>query len=386
MIVLFWASVALIVFTYGGMPLLTCLKSFVARRTYVDENHRPSVSIVVCAYNEAAAIGRKLESLLASDYPKDLVQIIVASDGSKDRTVQVALLFAKHGVEVLDLPRRGKIATLNEAVTRATGDILVLSDANSIFTPMSLVELVRPFSDPSVGCVAGDQRYYPKTNRDNTAGEHAYWNFDRQMKLWQSAAGSATSATGSIYALRRALFERVPNGVTDDFFVSTGAIRRGFRLVFAADAVAYEKAAPSGKAEFRRKVRIMTRGLRAVLLRRMLLNPVRYGFYSFQLLAHKVLRRLMAFPLIALFVSSWFVRDVNAFYALAFYGQAALYGLGVLGVALASTGLGRAKVVSIPGFFCLVNAAAIVASVNVLTGRTIDTWEPPRHDAMPAPM
>jgi cellulose synthase/poly-beta-1,6-N-acetylglucosamine synthase-like glycosyltransferase len=335
--------------------------------------------MIVAAYNEAANIGAKLQNVLELDYPADRFEVIIASDGSNDGTDEIVRQYADRGVKLLSLPRQGKAAALNEAVAASTGDILVFSDANSLYAPESIRALARPFADPEVGGVAGNQVYLSDAETALSGdGEHSYWSFDRKLKQSQSQAGNVISATGAIYAIRRSLFQGVPVGVTDDFATSTSVIAQGYRLVFAPDAIAYEPAAESGSKEFKRKVRIITRGLRGVLLRRELLNPFEYGFYALQLFSHKVLRRLVVFPLLALFAVSPLLWTKGLIYRLAALGQFAFYGCGLLGYLLEKQKLGRLKVLSLPFFFCMVNAASFMAALNILRGRRIDFWEPQR--------
>jgi hypothetical protein len=283
------------------------------------------------------------------------------------------------------------MAALNAAAAAASGEVLVFSDANSSYDAGALRALLRPFADPEVGGVAGDQRYLRAgQHADAAEGERAYWDFDRRLKRWQSAAGSVTSATGAIHAVRRELFRPVPPGVTDDFWISTNVVAQGRRLVFAEDAVAWEPAAASSRGEFRRKVRVITRGLYGVRLMRELLDPFRHGFYSLQLLSHKVLRRLAVLPLAAILFATPWLWDAGPFYRGAALAQAAFYAAALLGAvlppasALRSPWLRRgAKLLALPAFFCLVNAAAGLAALNVVRGRRIDSWEPQR-DASPS--
>jgi hypothetical protein len=189
------------------------------------------------------------------------------------------------------------------------------------------------------------------------------------------------SATGAIYAVRRSLFDGVPVGVTDDFAVSTNVIERGRRLVFAPDAIAYEPVASDERREYRRKVRIMTRGLNGVILRRRLLDPRRSGFYALQLLTHKVLRRLMVLPLAVLAVASVGAWRDGWFYRLAAIAQAAVYGAGSAALLAPATRLGRLRPARVAGFFILVNVAAAHACLNIVRGRQITSWRPDRERA-----
>ena len=300
---LFWAALGIVAYTYVLYPLLLMLRALFYSRPVRLADITPSVTVIVCARNEVEGIGDKLKNLACLDYPRDRLDILIASDGSTDGTDDVVRRC--QDVRLLPLPRRGKISTLNAAVAEATGEILVFSDANSMYAPNAVRALVRPFADASVGGVAGAQRYLPGDGKaDGAGGERAYWSLDRQLKEWQSRAGSATSATGAIYAIRRSLFREVPLGVTDDFAISTKVVAQGYRLLFCSEAVAYEPVAASDRTEFGRKVRIMTRGLSGVVARRELLNPFCHGFYAIQLFSHKVLRRLVAVPLLLLLLLS----------------------------------------------------------------------------------
>jgi cellulose synthase/poly-beta-1,6-N-acetylglucosamine synthase-like glycosyltransferase len=381
----FWGAVGLAAWTYVLFPACLWLRARLAPRPFRSADATPPVSLVVCAYNEAGSIGARLENALALDYPADRLEVIVASDGSTDGTDAIVRAFAPRGVRLLSLPRQGKIPALNTAAAAATGAVLVFSDANSQTERGALRALLRPFADPGVGGVAGDQRYLrPGRRADGAEGERAYWDLDRRLKRWQSAAGSVTSATGAIHAVRRELFRAVPPGVTDDFWISTNVVAQGRRLVFAEDAVAWEPAAAASGSEFRRKVRVMTRGLRGVVLMRELLDPFRHGLYAMQLFSHKVLRRLAVLPLAAILLATPWLWSSGPFYRAAALAQAAFYAAAALGALVPAGSLRRAwlrrpaKLLALPAFFCMANAAAGLAALNVLRGHRIDSWEPQR--------
>jgi cellulose synthase/poly-beta-1,6-N-acetylglucosamine synthase-like glycosyltransferase len=375
----FWSAVGTVATTYVLFPAFVLARARLHPRPHGSAEITPFVTLIVAAHNEAADIGAKLENIIALDYPPDRLQVVIASDGSDDGTDDIVRRFAGSGVQLLSLPRAGKAAALNAAAAVAEGEILVFSDANSIYAEDALRALVKPFADPTVGGVAGDQRYVTDpASGPVSSGEQGYWDFDRVMKSAESSADNVISATGAIYAVRASLFGRVPEGVTDDFYTSTGVIAEGFRLVFAPDAVAFEPVARSANLEFSRKVRVMTRGLRAVLLRRALLNPRRHGLYSVQLFAHKVLRRVMVFPLAAIAVTSPLLWRRGGLYRTATLLQAGFYGLGGLGMMLSHRQVGRRKLLMLPAFFCFVNAAAARATWNAVSGRRIDRWEPQR--------
>jgi cellulose synthase/poly-beta-1,6-N-acetylglucosamine synthase-like glycosyltransferase len=381
-LLLFWGSLGLILYTYLIFPLLVILRGLVWPKRYRSQEPGtlPVVSVIIAAYNEEKAIAEKLDNILSLDYPADRLEVVIASDGSTDRTDAIVRSYKDRGIQLLSLPRLGKAGALNAAVSASKGDILVFSDANSMYKSDAIRALVRPFAEPTVGGVAGNQRYLKKKGAaDAGAGERSYWDFDRILKQFESNAGNAIAATGAIYAIRRSLFEPVMEGVTDDFFTSTSVIAQGYRLVFASDAVAYESVAGTSGMEFGRKVRVITRGLRAVLVaRRELLNPFRYGFYAIQLFSHKVLRRIIVYPLLVLFIVNPFLWKSGLLYQLTMLGQFGFYSLAFLGFLLDGTRFGRRKIFALPFYFCLVNAAVLVASLNIMRGQQIKRWDPQR--------
>lgn len=376
---IFWSAAGVVAYTYALFPLVVLGRAALRPRPYRTGELEPRVSVIVVARNEAAAIGRKLETLLALDYPAEKLEVLVVSDGSDDGTAAIAAEYPPL-VHVLELPHRGKAAAIAAGAARARGEILVFSDANSLLPPDALRELVRPFADPAVGAVAGDQRYTAGPAGDGVAlGERSYWSFDRLLKQSESRAGSVISATGALYAVRRSLFRPPPPGATDDFAVSTAVIEQGRRLVFAPGAVAFEPVAGRRDAEFGRKVRVTTRGLRGVYEGRGLLDPRRHGFYAVQLLSHKVLRRAMAVPLVGLATTSVALSRRGRVYRAAAVAQVAFYALGASGLVLGRTRVGRTPLLALPAYFCLVNAASLVAGWNLLRGRRIERWEPARE-------
>jgi len=381
---LFWGALGTLLYGYIGFPLLAALRARIAPRPVArDEAYRASVSVIIAAHNEAAVIERKLENTLALEYPGQLVELIVASDGSDDGTVALAARAGGPRLLVLDLPRQGKNRTLNAAVAAASGAILVFSDADSMLDTAALRLLMAPFADPTVGGVGGDYRY---ASGAGGGGERAYWSLDRALKLWQSRADSMTSATGQLYALRRELFVPLPDGVTDDFFTSVQVPLAHKRLIFEPRAVATGPIASTTRAEFRRKVRVITAGLRGVWLARRGLNPRTHGLFALQLCSHKLVRRLNVLPLLTLSAVAPLLWQRGPLYKLTATGLWGLHGLGLLGFLLRDTRLGRLKLLSLPLFFELVNSAALVALLGLARGDRHDTWVPERAATEGAPL
>jgi glycosyltransferase involved in cell wall biosynthesis len=378
--IVFWAATAFLAYTYAGYPLLTALWARTRQRRVRKKPITPRVSLVVAAYNEAAGIGAKIENLLAIDYPKESLEVLVASDGSTDGTDAIVARYAPRGVQLLSLPRRGKLHALDAAVNRTRGDILVFSDANTHFDPQALRLLVRNFADPEVGGVCGNQRHVKRRGGDTSGdGERLYWSYDKALKALESRCGSIVAADGAIYAIRRSLYQRPPHAAaTDDFVLSTAVIEQGARLVYEPEAVAWENATDDARGEFSRKVRIVTRGWRGIILRRQLLDPRRSGFYAVVLWSHKVFRRLAPVALVALFVSSLLAARHGPVYAWIAAAQLAFYALAVLGALLRGMAAGRHRGLYAPFFFVLANAAALVALLQMLRGRRIESWQPQR--------
>lgn len=368
-------------YIYAGFPLLLILVGKLRDRRHQQGDVTPDVTLIVAAYNEEGCIEDRITNALAADYPADRLEVIVASDGSSDRTNEIVAAYPDPRVRLLRLPRRGKIFALNDAVRHARGSVLVFSDANTMAEPTALRALVRNFADPEVGGVVGHTGYRIEPGSESSSrGESLYWRYDSWLKELESRAGSVVSAHGGLYAIRRDLFE-IPDeaAVTDDFIISTAVVEQGRRLVFEPEARAYETAIPRADREFSRRVRLMTRGLRAVASRARLLNPLRYGFYSIVLLSHKVLRRLALVPLALVLASTVALSTATPVFQAAVAVQLLFYSLALLGLHLRKRAIGQTRLLYVPFFYCMANVAAFTALLRFLRGDRIVSWQPQRH-------
>ncbi len=382
--IIFLSLCGIIFWTYIGYPLTVLLRGMIWRKSYLRKPITPAVSMIIACHNEEEGIEAKLNNILSLDYPKEYLEIIIASDGSTDKTEEIVNRYVNDQIRLLCLPRGGKAPALNAACAQASGDILLFSDANSMYRQDAIRNIVQPFADQNVGAVAGNQVYRDAERTGIAAdGENSYWNFDRILKKAQTRSGNAISATGAIYAVRRCLFQNVPEGVTDDFVTSTRVIAQKKRLVFEPEAICFEPVAGSAKAEFGRKTRVITRGLRGILEMRELLNPFRYGFYSLQLFSHKVLRRLVVFPLIALAILSAMLWENGWIYQMATVLQGAVYGAAAVGLLMSRLNMKSPKFISVPFYFCMVNAAVVVAVYKIIRGERIAIWSPARANDKP---
>jgi cellulose synthase/poly-beta-1,6-N-acetylglucosamine synthase-like glycosyltransferase len=336
----------------------------------------PKVTFCLAAYNEENAIQKKIDNIRALDYPQDLIEIIIASDGSSDKTVENANQMRDINTHVLSLPRGGKNNALNRAVECATAEILVFTDVDALCEPSTLRNLVQPFSDSTIGAVLGDYRY--RNGSSKNSGERLHWGIDRILKKMLSSGGNATSASGALYAIRKNLYRPVPKNVADDFYISTQAVSKGYRIIFEPTAVVYGETTKSSREEYGRKVRIITKGLQGLWEMKHLLNPFRYGFYSLQLFTHKFLRRMLFIPIILLFFSSALQLEEGVLYQTIFLLQLLFHSAAALGALLQNQAIGRIKPFSLPFFIDLVYFAALMAVVNILRGKKYDIWTPPR--------
>ena len=379
-ITVFWVSVGVLVYAYAGFPVLLGLAAAIRPRRVQRAPVTPTLTLIIAAYNEEACIAERLANAVRADYPLENLEIIVASDGSTDATERIVREFG-HGVRLLALPRRGKLAALVDAAREACGSILVFSDANSVVEPDALRMIARNFADPAVGGVVAHTAYRDADAGESSGrGEAMYWEYDTWLKQLESMTGSVVSAHGGLYAIRRELFQ-VPadRAVTDDFIISTAVVAQGHRLVFEAGARAWELPVPTAQREFSRRVRLMTRGLRGVWLRRALLNPARYGVYAAVLLTHKVIRRLLFIPLVVILLASAYLASGSVPFSVLLLLQLGFYALAAAGLVLRGSSAGRLRPLYVPFYYCMANAAAAIAVVRFLRGERIVSWQPQRH-------
>jgi cellulose synthase/poly-beta-1,6-N-acetylglucosamine synthase-like glycosyltransferase len=370
------ASALVVVWVYAGYPLALALLGVVRPRPRRRAPLEPSLSVIVAAHDEVEVIADKVANVLGSDYPASRVELLVASDGSADGTVEAAR--DAGATLVLDLPRTGKLAALNQAERAATGEILVFTDADSMFEPQTLRRLVSNFADERVGAVAANVvRVVEEDGRPVARGEGLYWRYERLLKRLEDRVGSVVSASGHLYAVRRDCFRAsTQTAGTDDFLISSAVVKQGRRLAFDEQARVLVATPEEGATELRRKVRVMNRGLRSAIALGDGLLPTCTGLYALEVVFHKLLRRLVGFFLLALLAASVALAAADPAWWLALGPQLAFYGLAGAGGLLAGTRWGRLKPLWIPYFFCLANGAAALAVLSLLAGVRFERWDP----------
>ena len=378
---LLWASVFMIFYAYPGYPALLWIISRLKRQSCLEkkgfgEAPRHSVSLLISAYNEEAVIEQKILNSLLLDYPKDLVEIIVISDGSDDSTCEIVARYADRGVILKHYEGRiGKTECLNRVVPEVRGSMIVFSDANSEYERESLQELVKHFSDLAVGFVTGWTKYRSSNEKDGVGSVGIYAKLELLVKRLESRIGSCVGADGAIFAIRKELYQPLKASDINDFIIPLSIIRRGYRGVLEEKSVCFEKTAESGRGEFNRQVRITNRTIRAIVNNRTLLNPSRFGIFSFQLFSHKLCRFLVPLFLIVLFVCGMVLSSHNTFYLMVFGGQIIFYlSAGFAGGVQGMPFLSRVFTASYS--FVMVNFAILMAWIKYFQGATYTTWSP----------
>ncbi len=372
----FWLSVILIVHVYllypVGIYLRAALFSANHRRPSLDD-HLPFLTVLIPAHNEERWIARKVENALALDYPRERIQILVASDGSTDGTVEIVRRYSEQGVELAHyLQRSGKTATLNRVVPTARGEIILLTDANALLAPDAARQLVLHFQDPAVGCVSGE-RICVHSGSPASEGEGLYWRYEAWIKTSESRLGSCLGGTGQVMAVRKSLFPHIPV-IGDDFYVPMKVLlATSSRVLFEPKARAEIPAAATLRLELERKIRSHVSLLRDMPHLAMGLNPlsnrVWWGFLS-----HHVLRLFVPFALIAAFTLNLLLWRLGRFYQFALLAQGLAYLAAALGLILARRQI-RLRPFYVPFYFLFANFAVLLAWVRWLRGRHQYAWQ-----------
>lgn len=331
----------------------------------------PMVSLIFSAFNEETIIEEKMSNCAALDYPVAGLEVIVGCDGCTDRTAALARQARSLNIRILDFPvRRGKPMVVNELVENAHGDIVVLSDANTMLAPDALLRLVRHFQNPAVGCVCGELMLRPAANGIRTEG--VYWRYEVFLKFLESRLNMLVGANGGIFAIRRELFTPIPaHGIIDDFLVSMGVRQKGFRLVYDPEATATELAAVTVGDEFRRRVRIGAGNFHALRYTWNLLSPTA-GLVSLAYWSHKVLRWLVPLALVVALCSAMSLAS-ELFYALATLAAVIMCAMAVVGYYIERRRL-RIKLFGIPYYFVSMNLALALGLLQCLSGKQMLVW------------
>jgi len=351
----FWIAVGFPVYVYFGYPILLWGLQAVFRSSVSRQSVEPSVSLLVAAYNEAAVIADKIRNGLALDYPAEKLEIVIASDGSKDATAEIvrSLADAESGgrIRLLNFEtNRGKTVVLNDAIPQLRGDIVAFSDASSMLAPNSIRVLVQSFSDPRIGAASGVYRLLKKDQARLGSQEDLYWKYETFLKVQEAKLGAFTGAHGSLYAIRRELYPfPSPDTINDDFTIPIRILEHGYRVAYEPAAIAYEEA--HEMEGFSRRVRITAGNIEQMREIKCLLWPPR-PFVLFCLLSHKTGRLLVPLFMLVALAANVVLRSQFPYNWL-LVGQVVFYGLAVLGGIFSL----RPKILRLPYYFCMINSA-----------------------------
>jgi cellulose synthase/poly-beta-1,6-N-acetylglucosamine synthase-like glycosyltransferase len=354
--ILFWASLVALVWTHVAYPAFAALLSHIGPRRVRKVDIEPTVAVIIAAYNEEPVIARRIENLLALDYPQDRLQIVVTSDASSDRTEEIAAQYP--GVKVIRNQRGGKVAAQDRAVRETESEIVAFSDANATWSDGALRKLVRSFVDHDVAYVCGQLKILAA---DGSNKEGVYWRYEMLQRAAESALGSVTGGNGSIYAVRRSDYVEVDPRFGHDLSLPYLMVQNGRRAVYEPEAHAWEKPTPSNETEYRRKVRMFEHCwlivLRGKMFRR--LGPL----YALEIVSHRLLRYSSGLLHVVLLATSLALLTQGWIYDIVLAGQLVL-------LLAAAAGVGIAR------YYVLVSWATLVALWNYLRRGVPATWQP----------
>lgn len=383
----FWIALAIVVYAYAGYGLLLYAlvwfkRRFRGRAVPPADSALPELSLVVCAYNEADCMRQKIDNCLALDYPRERLVFCFVTDGSDDATPDLVRQYPyPPGVRwtlLHQAERRGKIAAFQRAMEQIDTPVVVSTDANTDLNAAALRLMVRHFSDPQVGAVAGEKRIALHTaDAASSAGEGIYWKYESALKKWDAELWSVVGAAGELFAFRKAAYEHVPTDtIIEDFYLTLRIAQKGFRVAYEPEAYARESSSASVGEELKRKIRIAAGGWQAIVRLAPLLNVFRYGVLSFQYFSHRVLRWTLApamLPLVLL-TNAALAASGSRFFQALLLAQTTFYAAALLGYWMEHKRL-KIKALFVPYYFCVMNYAVYAGFLRYLRGRQSVLWE-----------
>lgn len=387
--IIFWIALFIVFYTYIGygilLYILVKLKKAIKKEPffpYPVDDDLPHLTLFITAYNEESVVDEKMNNSLSLDYPADKLHILWVTDGSNDRTNELLAQNWPQATVQHQPQRQGKTAAMNRGMNFVNTPLVVFTDANTHLNKEALKEIVHKFQDPKVGCVAGEKRIAEKS-KDNAAsgGEGLYWKYESALKSLDSQLYSAAGAAGELFAIRRELFEEMETDtLLDDFILSMRIVMKGYRIAYCASAYAIEGGSADMIEEEKRKVRIAAGGLQSVWRLKALLNPFKYGIFSFQYTSHRVLRwtitPILLFALLPLNIAILFTTSHLAFYALIWDMQCLFYLMGGLGYYYSRKHI-KHKLLFVPYYFLFMNIN-VIRGFNYLRkrkGNSSGAWE-----------
>ena len=373
---IFWASLAFMFYAYAGYLLILLGLSVFKSRPVLLGNIQPMVSFIITAYNEESRIKEKLDNSLKQQYPKERLEIVVASDCSSDRTDEIVRSYASSGVRLIRAAeRRGKEAAQKLAVSETSGEVLVFSDVATTLSDEGIANIVKAFHDPTVGCVSSVDRFVDA--QGNLSGEGAYVKYEMLLRQLETRVNTLVGLSGSFFAARRTVCSPWADDLQSDFNTLLNSMKVGLRGISDPNSIGYYKNLSDEKKEYQRKVRTVLRGI-AVLMRSLpMLNPFQYGMFAWQLFSHKLCRWLVPFAMIGAGISNIVLATESTLYGMLLAGQVLFYAM-----AAAYAGfrwMPNSSVFRLPSFFVLVNLSILDAWMRYFRGDRVFRWEPSKR-------
>ncbi len=371
--IIFLGSIFFIFFAYFGYPFSLCLLGLFIDKRVDKASHFPPLTVIITAYNEEKKIKKKLDNTVALEYAREKLQILVASDGSTDRTNEIVSGYHKRGVELIEiLERRGKENAQKEAVSRANGDVIVFTDVATMLDPEGLKQIVSNFADQSVGCVSSEDKLIGKDGKP--CGEGFYVQYEMWLRRLESKVNSLVGLSGSFFAARKEVCRDFSGEMQSDFRIVLNSMKLGFRGVADPYAVGHYQDVTDQKHEFDRKTRTVLRGLTVFFSHLEFLDVLRYGFFSYQYFSHKFLKWLVPAFLFIVFISTTILAQKSLLFSLLLAAQLGFYALALWG--WKKRGLSSNMIMKVPVYFLVANTSICVAWWRYIRGERVVIWSP----------
>jgi cellulose synthase/poly-beta-1,6-N-acetylglucosamine synthase-like glycosyltransferase len=373
---LFWLAVCIVTYVYAGHPALLFLLARVRPRKWSQGNVELTVAVFISAFNEEKGIGKKLRNLQEQDYLGPYT-IIVSSDGSTDRTAEIIRSFNDPRIVLYDFKHnRGKAAMQNEIIPALAQEVVIFSDATSVWPKDAVRNVVRNFHDPEVGCVAVDLCFVSERSGVVEKGQGAYWKYERFLRRYGALVKTNIVASGTTYAIRKSLFRPIRPDIGEDLSNPLQIAMTGSRVVFDPEIVVEEKSSSTHAGEMRMRKRIAVRNVTGLASYIRFLNP-RYGFAAYQLLVHKYLRVFCWIPLVIALLTNYLLRNVSP-YGYLLILQICVYALALIGYLTVRTGHRGSRLTYLPYYFVLLNYSCMIGLIHYIRGVRRPTWTPER--------
>jgi cellulose synthase/poly-beta-1,6-N-acetylglucosamine synthase-like glycosyltransferase len=375
---LFWGFVGLLGYVYFLYPLIVrALAALFGRSVARRSDVRPSVTVVITAYNEEKSIAAKIGNVLSLDYPPELLDVIVMSDASSDRTDEIVRQYGMDRVRLIRVEGRvGKTSCQNRAVASADGQIVVFTDATTHIKPDAVKAMVENLADPEVGCVAGLLIYQGRDESLTAAGGLSYWSYEIGLRAAESRLGTLIGVSGCLYAVRRSAYRPIAPNLISDFVIAMRMREQGLRTVLESRALCFEETLDRPERELSMRVRVAVRSINALVSEGRFLNPLVDPLYAWQLWSHKLLRYASPYCLLVTLVTSLMLA-ADPLYRAALLAQLIVLMAG-LGGFLLQMNVRRMGLLSKPYYFLLTNVASVIATVRFAKGERMVTWNPIR--------